>query len=66
VKWLVILTRLVDYGAYEPILELIDAENLDALREKLDELERNDMEITAIPLISIIHFLHKLCLKELT
>jgi len=66
VKWLVILTRLVDYGAYEPILELIDAENLDALREKLDELERNDMEITAIPLSSVLHFLHELCLKQLT
>jgi len=54
-KWLVIQTRLVDYTAFEPLLDTIETsddkvEALKELEENLRELERNDMWITAIPL----------------
>jgi len=54
-KWLVIQTRLVDYAAFEPLLEVVETSDdkdgaLEELEEILRELERNDMWITAIPL----------------
>jgi len=57
-KWLTIQTRFVDYTAFKPLLDVIETsddkvEALKELEEKLRELERNDMWITAIPLEAV-------------
>jgi len=48
-KWLVIQTNLAQCPL-EPMLDIVEVRDIEELQEKLDELERNDMSITAIPL----------------
>jgi len=52
-RWLVIQTNLAQCPE-EPLLDVVEAENVRELKEKLAELERNDMEITAVPLAKVV------------
>ncbi len=52
-KWIVIQTNLAQCPE-EPIIKVIEASGLDELMERLRDEERNDMNITAVPLTKLL------------
>ena len=52
--WMIIQTRLVEWpDTLEPEIDIKNVEGLEELREVMSDLERNDMNITAVPLSAI-------------
>jgi len=52
VKWIIIQTNLAHYPE-DPDIEEYEAKDLDDLLKHMDDVERNDANITAVPLTKL-------------